>query len=915
MKLRGIIAAGILAIISVLVLPVYAADAHNAHCICGDARCNGKKASHKQDTKGFVDIEKYTTLWQAWDGTTEIEYDHNRKAYIYLSKDVTLTESLYVGKDLDPYAPRKTLYLCLNGHKLTSSNNAEPIVDSYVANFVLCDCTENGYIGERKNAGMAAVLCRGMNANIERSVFYMFGGSIYKNATDGDGGGVSLSQYSDFYMHGGAIMYNSATGNGGAVYSCYESTINFYNGSISQNTSGGSGGAFYMYNYGDDSAALNVGGGSIQGNTAEADGGAIYIYNDDSTPVEVTLNGGGIVNNTSTKGKGGGIWLQNCNVSATGLSLVSNTASGDGGGIWLKDSKTDMKNITAANNKTTGGSGGGIFADNSALTISDNSIINENACTGKGGGIWVSGVTADISDCGIQGNSTSGNDGGGIYANACVITLKSGTKFVGNRAIYGAGLYLDNKAPGTMQEGVTMEGNSAQNSDQTKGSGGGVFVYSGSTFTMNGGLIQSNSARELGAGIHAASRGTIIINGGEIYSNKSYGKGGGVGAHENGKVTISGGKIFGNYAIDGAGVYLSNANLDMTGGTIRGNYAEGNGGGVWIGDEYHSYYKREAKAVIDGGEIYKNMTPKGNGGGIYINGEKSSLTARSGSISENVSILGGGIFVGNASFRLEGAVIMQNKATQNGGGVYNNGNMTVDGSGFIYSNYQTDEVSYDAKAGAPSNLYLPNGKIINIGNNGLKKAKIWVTTEGGKVNITSSHNIDYDCNKIFRTDDTKYAIDSESGIIKLVDGYAVTFDYADGSSETVSYPQNKPAAMPDDPQREQYSFAGWFIGGSGYDFAKPLTGNITLTAKWVADGEKAVSITPDRFYVIGLSGRVYIASCGADGLIDIYTGEVSETTSGFVSDIDLDTASAEKITIFAWDEGMTPICKKASTSL
>lgn len=179
----------------------------------------------------------------------------------------------------------------------------------------------------------------------------------------------------------------------------------------------------------------------------------------------------------------------------------------------------------------------------------------------------------------------------------------------------------------------------------------------------------------------------------------------------------------------------------------------------------------------DGGEIYKNMTPKGNGGGIYINGEKSSLTARSGSISENVSILGGGIFVGNASFRLEGAVIMQNKATQNDSGVYNDGNMTVDGSGFIYSNYQTDEVSYDAKAGAPSNLYLPNGKIINIGKNGLKKTKIWVTTEGGKVNITSSHNIDYDCNKIFRIDDTKYAIDSESGIIKLMDGYAVTFDY------------------------------------------------------------------------------------------------------------------------------------------
>ncbi|WLT11201.1 RCC1 domain-containing protein [Bifidobacterium asteroides] len=37
-----------------------------------------------------------------------------------------------------------------------------------------------------------------------------------------------------------------------------------------------------------------------------------------------------------------------------------------------------------------------------------------------------------------------------------------------------------------------------------------------------------------------------------------------------------------------------------------------------------------------------------------------------------------------------------------------------------------------------------------------------------------------------------------------------------------------------DPTREGYQFDGWFTGNIAYDFSKPVTGNLTLTAKWTS---------------------------------------------------------------------------------
>ena len=68
--------------------------------------------------------------------------------------------------------------------------------------------------------------------------------------------------------------------------------------------------------------------------------------------------------------------------------------------------------------------------------------------------------------------------------------------------------------------------------------------------------------------------------------------------------------------------------------------------------------------------------------------------------------------------------------------------------------------------------------------------------------------------------------------------WIVDFD-SNGGSEvvdvTVIVPEGETAAVarPADPTREGYRFDGWYLNGELYDFATPVTGDITLTAKWV----------------------------------------------------------------------------------
>lgn len=76
-----------------------------------------------------------------------------------------------------------------------------------------------------------------------------------------------------------------------------------------------------------------------------------------------------------------------------------------------------------------------------------------------------------------------------------------------------------------------------------------------------------------------------------------------------------------------------------------------------------------------------------------------------------------------------------------------------------------------------------------------------------------------------------------------INTYTVRFDTAGGSSvpeQTIDHGQKvtEPAA----PTREGYTFTGWLLDGRPFDFATPITGDITLTAGWEESGEPAPTI-------------------------------------------------------------------------
>lgn len=78
----------------------------------------------------------------------------------------------------------------------------------------------------------------------------------------------------------------------------------------------------------------------------------------------------------------------------------------------------------------------------------------------------------------------------------------------------------------------------------------------------------------------------------------------------------------------------------------------------------------------------------------------------------------------------------------------------------------------------------------------------------------------------------------------IVKKYTITFDSNGGSvvsSQTVA--EGSKATQPSNPTRNGYTFAGWTLNGSTYNFSSPVTNNITLVAKWT---QKTYTITATR---------------------------------------------------------------------
>lgn len=307
---------------------------HTNHFSCGVVGCQNNDHGHTQVTE-----------WTAWNGpaangNTNITYDSNNTAYIYLADNVTTKYSIIVREG-------KTLYLCLNGKSITKSSEdgtfGGVIVVKEGGKLVLCDCKPSGNEGSITHS--PGIEGRGVRVGGSKhgaeTVFLMYGGKISGNHVGDDhvgddGAGVQI-QNATFKMYGGEISDNHVekAGNygGGGVNVYSGGTFTMYGGKISGNTvNGNDGGGVAAFN-----ADFKMYGGTITGNAAGNMGGGVYVGNTNTNPI---LSGGSITDNTcGANDNGGGVGTYNCgailfsgNVQITGNvkggTITNGTLSG-----------------------------------------------------------------------------------------------------------------------------------------------------------------------------------------------------------------------------------------------------------------------------------------------------------------------------------------------------------------------------------------------------------------------------------------------------------------------------------------------------------------------------------------------------------------------------------------------------------
>ena len=206
---------------------------------------------------------------------------------------------------------------------------------------------------------------------------------------------------------------------------------------------------------------------------------------------------------------------------------------------------------------------------------------------------------------------------------------------------------LINSGPTVSISGVTI-----QNGDTTNASGGGGLLNENGTVTLTNAVVQNNLALD-GAGI--SNKGTMILDNVTVRNNMAN-------------------EVVGNVSIceacAGGGIHNSSV-MTVTNSMVHGNTANF-GGGI----------ENTGTLVATNVEIYNNSVSNNVeaensfGGGIE---NLNMLTLTDSIVRDNSAPFGGGIY-NEGNLTVSGSDLYSNMATTRGGGIHNTFNMTVETS-------------------------------------------------------------------------------------------------------------------------------------------------------------------------------------------------------------------------------------------
>lgn len=305
-----------------------------------------------------------------------------------------------------------------------------------------------------------------------------------------------------------------------------------------------------------------------------------------------------------------------------------------------------------------------------------------------------------------------------------------------------------------------------------------------------------------------------------------------------------------------------------------------NDDGLWVRDE------QNGTKTVKGGVIYggtgSSIGTSVYGGGVYVVGG-GRFTMEGGNIvgctaSTTFQARGGGVYVdGGGTFTMSGGSIAGCTTVGGrsyGGGIYNEGTMTLSGTaeirdchakdsdgdaafgGGISDNGEASEISGDvritgctASGGKTDAVSMDTGSVISGGtfdgsvqNTG--------TISGGTFNgrVVNSKMItdgifngevvnDYGTisGGTFNGVVTNYSTITEGAI----SGITVTYKANGAHYATQIVPRGSTAIKPVDLAKHGYTFDGWYTSdGAQWDFTTAVTENITLTARWTLKAQE-----------------------------------------------------------------------------
>ncbi len=517
------------------------------------------------------------------------------------------------------------------------------------------------------------------------------GGLIYVDA-----GGTLITD--DLLATGGTATGDDADMGGGAI-AVDGGTATIVNSTFSGNRAAGtsgSGGAIL-----NNGGTLTITGSTFTSNSSNRAGGAIEDANGTTSLTNVTLtsnnagtnpgNGGGlhtgggnvtisggaVTNNVAVEG--GGLWSSGTMEVTGPAQISSNTATGDadgqfegGGGVFNQGGTLSMTDVTLGGNTATGpgGSGGALFLNGSGTTALTGLTISSNTSARAGGGVEVNGGEATLTNVTFGANDagTMPGNGGALHVTTGTVTIIDGDALA-NTAIEGGAFWNNANSSMTIVR-TRIAGNFANGEDATNG-GGGVFNNGGTLEITNAELIDNSADMGSGSGGGLFSTGgTVMVNASTFDENSANRAGGGIEVIE-GELNLNGvtftANVTGSSPGNGGALHVSgSATITARGGTVSGNTAANEGGGFWN----HESALMDIEGFTFDGNTAAGDDASSGGGGLYNNG---TLTIASSSIIRNratgVSGSGGGILSDGGVLVIRSAVVDTNSANRAGGGI------------------------------------------------------------------------------------------------------------------------------------------------------------------------------------------------------------------------------------------------------